>query len=484
MILSSISIQQAQTPKENFWQRAWKVIRLPLLAFITASLFSSLLIIFTDLDVLAAFKMAISGMNALQVVLLVLALLVLAGFGWTYFNLDIVLKRFSKPLPKAINSILRILVVVGGLLAASGLLKAAGYGVFLDSAGSVVKVAYGALLEGALGNPAEIWAALGSGDPVQVSDAFYPLFESMIASVPYIFAGLAVALAFRGGIFNIGTEGQLYIGAVFAVFVGYTLKGIPSTLHITLALLAGATGGALWAFIPAILKVKFSANEVINTIMMNYIAFRLVEWLLNGPMRRPGGDNKPVSPLIEPTAELPRFFAYPSRLHLGFFLAILTALVIYILLFKTSKGFEIDIMGLNSKAARYAGVKIKSVYVLNFCLSGALAGLAGAVEVLGVSHMVSSTISPGYGFDSIALAILGGNHPFGVVLASLLFGTLRSGAVRMQNMARIPSEIISVVQSLVIVFIAAPVIIRKFYFIRERSEKEVQAEPALSGEVK
>ena len=211
--MSSISIQQTQTPKENFWQRIWKVIRLPLLAFITASLFSSLLIIFTDLDVLAAFKMAISGMNALQVVLLFLALVALVGFGWTYFNLDIVLKRFSEPVPEAINSILRILIVVGGLLAAIGLLKAAGYGIFLDSAGSVVKVAYGALLEGALGNPVEIWAALGSGDSVQISDAFYPLFESMIASVPYIFAGLAVALAFRGGIFNIGTEGQLYIGA-------------------------------------------------------------------------------------------------------------------------------------------------------------------------------------------------------------------------------------------------------------------------------
>lgn len=482
--MSSITIQQSPTRKTSFWQRAWQIIRLPLLAFITASLFSSLLIIFTDLDVLASLTAAFNSMSALQTIFMILALAVFIGAGWAYFNQENLTRRIQPPLPKAGKYILRIFTVVVGLLAAYGLLRAAGYGLFLNSAGSVVQVAYGALLEGALGNPAEITSAFASGDYQQISDALYPLFESMIASVPYIFAGLAVALAFRGGIFNIGTEGQLYIGAVFAVFVGYSLKGVPAVIHIPLALLAGAAGGALWAFIPAILKVKFSANEVINTIMMNYIAFRLVEWLLNGPLRRPGGENKPVSPLIEPTAELPRFFAYPSRLHLGFFIAILTAVVIYILLFKTSKGFEIDILGLNPRAARYAGVKINSVYVLNFCLSGALAGLAGAVEVLGVSHMVSSTISPGYGFDSIALAILGGNHPFGVVLASLLFGTLRSGAVRMQNLARIPSEIISVVQSLVIVFIAAPVIIRKFYLIPDKPNNEIQPEPVVSGEVK
>ncbi len=188
--------------------------------------------------------------------------------------------------------------------------------------------AYGSLFEGSIGSPTEIIAALRSGDQKALVQAFYPISDSLVTATPYIFAGLAVAVGFRCGLFNIGVEGQLFIGAICSVWVGFTFKGLPSIVHIPLALLAGAAGGAAWASIPAILKAKTGAHEVINTIMMNYIAFRLSDWLLGdkGPLKRPDSAN-PVSPFIEKSAELPRFFPDPIRFHLGFFIALAVAVV-------------------------------------------------------------------------------------------------------------------------------------------------------------
>ncbi|MCS7039157.1 MAG: ABC transporter permease, partial [Caldilineales bacterium] len=301
-----------------------------------------------------------------------------------------------------------------------------------------------------------------------IAQAFFPITDSLVTATPYIFAGLAVAVGFRAGLFNIGVEGQLYIGAITSVWVGFAIKGLPPIIHIPLALLAGAAGGALWAFIPAILKAKTGAHEVINTIMMNYIAFRLSEWLLSykGPLKRPDSAN-PVSPFIEKSAELPRFFPEPIRFHLGFFIALGMAAFVFWFLFKTTWGFEVRTVGQNPDAARYAGMNITRNIIIAMCLSGALAGLAGANEVLGVNHNLALAFSPGYGFDSIAIALVGKSHPLGVVLTALLFGTLRGGATRMQNLARIPVEIIDVIQALVIAFIAAPAIIRAIYRLRQ-----------------
>jgi simple sugar transport system permease protein len=196
------------------------------------------------------------------------------------------------------------------------------------------------------------------------------------------------------------------------------------------------------------------------------VAFRLSEWLLNGPLMRPGTAN-PVSPFIEKSAELPRFFPDPIRFHLGFFVALAVAAFVYWFLFKTTLGFELRTVGANPYSAKYAGMNITRNLVIAMCMSGALAGLAGANEVLGVNHNLANAFSSGYGFDSIALALLGNSHPLGVVLASLLFGTLRSGATRMQNVAQIPVDIISIIQALVIAFIAAPAIIRAIYRLKE-----------------
>lgn len=327
-----------------------------------------------------------------------------------------------------------------------------------------------ALFTGSIGDPAKIVNSLSSGDALAIRRAFNPFLESLTQSTPYIFAGLAVALGFRAGLFNIGAEGQLFIGAIFSVWVGYTFTNLPAIIHIPLALIAGAIGGALWGFIPGWLKAKTGAHEVINTIMMNYIAYRLSEYLLRGPLMRPDSFN-PVSPFIQPSAELPRFFQSPIRFHLGFFIALGVAWLVYWFMFKTKWGFDLRTVGANSNAAKYAGMNIVLSTILAMSLSGALAGLAGANEVLGLNHNLALAFSSGYGFDAIALALLGKSHPFGVVLAAILFGTLRNGAIKMQ-VAGIPIDIITIIQALVIVFIAAPAVLRTIYRLKEPEEAE------------
>jgi len=346
-------------------------------------------------------------------------------------------------------------------------------GAGLLEAVQAVTRSYGALFTGSLGDPGRMVRALFGGDALEIRRAFNPFLESLVQSTPYIFAGLGVALGFRAGVFNIGAEGQIFIGAITGTFVGYAVTGLPAIIHVPLSMLAGALGGALWGFIPGWLKAKTGGHEVINTIMMNYIAFRLSDYLLSGPMQRPDSFN-PVSPVIQSTAELPRFFASPIRFHLGFFIALGMAWLVYWFLFKTTWGFELRTVGANPSGGRYAGMKVSKNIMLAMSLSGALCGMAGANEVLGVNRYLAMAFSSGYGFDSIALALLGNNQPLGVVFASLLFGTLRNGATRMQVVAGIPIDIISVLQAVILALIAAPAIIRSIYRLREiRAAQEV-----------
>ncbi|MEK6221536.1 MAG: ABC transporter permease [Chloroflexota bacterium] len=329
---------------------------------------------------------------------------------------------------------------------------------------------YVALFKGSIGDPEKFREAFSSGDDELIRKAFNPFLESLVLSTPYIFAGLGVALGFKSGLFNIGAEGQLFIGAVTSAYVGFSLKGLPSFVHIPLALLAGALGGAIWGFIPGWLKAKAGAHEVINTIMMNYVAFRLTEYLLRGPLQRPESF-VPISPFIEESAKLPRLFEAPIRFHVGFFIALLTAWLVYWFIFKTNWGFELRTVGANAFAARYAGMNIVRTTIIAMSLSGALAGLAGANEVLGVNYNLALAFSSGYGFDAIALALLGKSHPVGVVLAAILFGTLRNGAIKMQ-IAGIPVDIITIIQALVIVFIAAPASVRSIYRLKDSDVDE------------
>ncbi len=352
-----------------------------------------------------------------------------------------------------------------------------GIGAGLLAAGASIVKAYGAFFEGAFGNPARILAGLQiwleTGDSARLLRAIYPITEGLRLATPYIFAGLAVALGFRCGLFNIGAEGQYFIGGLASVYVGYAVKGLPWFIHLPLALAAGMLGGALWASIAGFLKARTGAHEVINTIMLNYISYRLADYLLQvgGPMSRPG-DSRPVSPEILPTAYLPQFFPndLSIRLNTGLLLALLAVWFVYWLLFKTTVGFEIRAVGANPRAARTAGISVARNIVLAMALSGGLAGLAGAHDILGVLHFMPNAFFSGYGFDSIALALLGKSHPVGVLLAALLFGFLRAGAQRMQGVAHVPIDIISILQALIIIFIAAPEIIRFIYRIRAPKE--------------
>jgi simple sugar transport system permease protein len=338
----------------------------------------------------------------------------------------------------------------------------------------VIGRAYGAFYTGAFGDPVRIVSAIFSGNVAQVRRAIYPLTETLRIATPYIFAGLAVALGFQGGLFNIGAEGQYFIAGLTTVFVGYSIRGLPQIIHLPLALIAGMIGGGIWAAIPGYLKGKTGAHEVINTIMMNYIAFRFAEYMLDvgGPMAR--GDGRPVSPQIETSAYLPQFFPnqLSFRLNLGFLLALAAAWLVWWLLYRTTLGYEIRTVGQSPNAARYAGMNVPRTIVITMAMSGALAGLSGATDILGVIHFMPNAFYSGYGFDAIALALLGKSHPLGVVLASLLFGALRAGAQNMQGVARVPIDLTSIVQGLIIVFIAAPAIIKKLYRVSEAEGEE------------
>jgi len=353
-----------------------------------------------------------------------------------------------------------------------------GFGAGLGRAVQVIATAYSALFVGAFGDPVRLAQGLSlwitTGDGRAWAQALYPLSETLRYTTPLIFAGLAVALGFRGGLFNIGAEGQYFIAGLTTVYVGYSLTGLPWIIHVPLALLAGILGGAVWGLIPGYLKAKTGAHEVINTIMMNYIAFRFAEFMLDvgGPMAR--GDGRPVSPVIQESARLQQFLpSNPNiRFNVGFILALLAAAFVYWLLFKTTIGYEIRTVGQNPRAAKYAGMSVTRTIVLTMAISGGLAGLAASTDILGVLRFMPNAFASGYGFDAIALALLGNSHPFGVVLASLLFGALQAGARNMQAMARVPLDLTEIVQGLIIIFIAAPAIIRSLYRLRAIKEGE------------
>jgi len=342
----------------------------------------------------------------------------------------------------------------------------------LSASWRIVANTYSSLFLGAFGNPAKIVAAFQSGDRVLILAAITPFLESLVVATPYIFTGVAVALGFRAGLFNIGAEGQVLVGGIAAAWAGWSFTGLSPWIHVPLAMLVGALAGGLWGFIPGWLKAKTGAHEVITTIMMNYVGYYLVYYLISAPLRDPN-EVVPKTPLILPSAHLYRLFPDPIRFHIGFFIAIGVAFLIWFILFKTTWGYEIRSVGLNRDASKYAGMNIAMVTILTMVLSGAIAGMAGANEILGVSFRQSQALSSGYGFDSIALALLAQNNPLGVILTALLFGFLKSGSRVMQLSAGTPIYIINILQAFIIVFIAAPAIIRTIYRLKKPSVKEV-----------
>jgi ABC-type uncharacterized transport system permease subunit len=408
-----------------------------------------------------------------------------------------------------------------------------------------------------------IW--ITSGSLVTVFQAYWGMFvgafikprgfsETLVATIPYVFLSLGIAVGFKTGLFNIGVEGQFYIGAISAAWAGQLTHGLPALVHLPLALGAGALGGAIWAMIPGYLKARTGAHEVITTIMMNYIAFRFTEYLISWPLRDrnatavqtsrvsveaelwslhaiPERLQNPLNALLlalalgftawflahlwirshgSPAAAggtpffrrrssrplmiglavgLLSFILLPpltrlwwpvqdqyDRLHIGVFLAIMAAVGVWWLLSQTTIGFGMRTVGANPTAARYAGIRISRNIVLAMGISGALAGVAGTIEVLGVSicRCLPLFFSSGYGFESIAIALLGRNNPFGILASALLFGAMRNGSDLMELYSGVSKYVVSIIQALVLLFVAAPAIVRWIYRMKPplRAEQE------------
>lgn len=289
-------------------------------------------------------------------------------------------------------------------------------------------------------------------------------------ATPLIFAGLAVAFGFRGGLFNIGAQGQLVLGAITAAVVGYMVHGLPPWVHIPLALAAGALVGALYGALPGVLKVYTGAHEVITTIMLNYVAINLTDYLSDGPLKDPsGGGVIARTPKILPSAVMPTWGPFPS----GFLLALATAVVLFVVLNATTYGFELRMVGQNARAARYAGVRVARVIITAMLWSGLFAGLGGAVETLGVVHRFQPGFHAGLGFEGITIALLAKNHPIAVVPAALLVGAMKAGSSQMQFHAHVPQEILDVIMALMLFFVAADYVIRTLLRLRERGEERL-----------
>ena len=289
------------------------------------------------------------------------------------------------------------------------------------------------------------------------------LANTLVQTTPYILLGLAVALGFKGGLFNIGAEGQYIAGAIGATWAGHAISGLPGFLMIAITLLAGTVAGALYASIAGILKVTRGAHEVITTIMLNYVAAFAVSWLVDqdGPMH--GNSQIQQSYYINAGAQLP--IIWPGTvLHAGLLIALAAAAIVYVLVWRTTWGFQLRALGLNPTAARSAGISISRVTVWVMAVSGALSGLAGAIQISGLLYVMQDPFGSGLGFDAIAVAIIGAGSPVGIVLAAFLLGALRSGATTLEASAGISGPFVSIIIAAVLFFVAAPVIIRWIYF--------------------
>ena len=295
-----------------------------------------------------------------------------------------------------------------------------------------------------------------------VQRAIRPLTESLVASTPLILAGLGIALGFRSGLFNIGGQGQVILGAIFAGFFGYFLT-LPVGVHMIVALLAGIVGGAIWGGIAGYLKARTGANEVIVTIMLNSIAGYLIAYLLKQAWFRQTDSGNPQSRTVDEAASLLPLLPDPFRLNAGFLIAVLATVFVWWLLERSTLGFEFRAVGENPHAARTAGISVGRVTIIVMMVAGALAGLAGAAQVLGTEQRLTMGIGGSLGFDAITVALLGRSRPVGTFLAGLLFGAFKAGGYTMQAQTGTPIDIILVVQSVIVLLIAAPPLVRAIF---------------------
>ncbi len=319
--------------------------------------------------------------------------------------------------------------------------------------------AYKALIVGSVGSPRAI-------------------SETLFAATPLIFAGLAVAIGFQAGLFNIGVNGQMHIGGLLALWVGFTFD-LPALIHLPLVVLGAILGGAIWGGFAGLLKARTGAHEVITTIMLNFIALFLVDFLLKSSLFQQEGRNDPISKAANLSARFPTLIG-DFRVNIGFLLALGAVAFVWWLMYRSTVGFEFRAVGFNPDAGRYAGMSVAWIYVAVMGISGALAGIGGANQVVGLEpYRGISNFAGNIGFDAIALALLGRSHPVGVLFAGLLFGGLRAGGREMQGAAGIPIDLVLVLQALIIVLIAAPELVRAIY--RLKTPEDEAATTITSG---
>lgn len=297
-------------------------------------------------------------------------------------------------------------------------------------------------------NPVAAYAAL-----FQESLAdYYGFGNTLTKTTPLLLTSLGVLVALKAGQFNIGGEGQIYMGGLGSTLVGLYVKGLPLIIHLPLAVLAGFLFGAIWGLIPGYLKAVRGVNEVITTLLLNYIAQYFISYLVNQPMMEPGAPS-PFSPRLAQTAQLPTILPQ-TQTHAGILIGLIAAAILWVIFLKSPLGYQIEAVGQNPTAARYAGMSVERTIMLVMTVAGGLAGLAGASEVMGLKYRLFENFSGGYGFDAIAIAFLSRGSVPGIIFTSLFFGALRSGANVMQRSADVPVTIVYAIQGLTVLFIA------------------------------
>jgi ABC-type uncharacterized transport system permease subunit len=309
------------------------------------------------------------------------------------------------------------------------------------------------------------------------SKAIRPLTETMTTATPLIIAALAVAVAFRAGLFNIGAQGQVIMGASLAGYIGFTWQ-LPAVVALLVALLGGVLAGAIWAGIAGVLKARTGAHEVIVTIMLNYVAISLLAWFLTLEAFRVPGSAEPKSRTVRPEAQLPPLFGDQYRVTWGFVIALLAAVFVWWLMSRSRLGFQFRAVGFNPAASRTAGISVARVTIYVMLASGALAGLAGAVQLLGTSKYLTDGIAGTIGFDAITVALLGRSKPLGIVFAGLLYGGLSAGGRFMEVVTGTPISIVLVLQALVVLFIAAPSLVRTIFHLPAPGAGDLKAATA------
>lgn len=346
-------------------------------------------------------------------------------------------------------------------------------GKFLTAAAAKIGNSYLAVFQGSI---FDINLARESG----WLQGFYPMSETIVTTTPLILAGLSVALAFKSGLFNIGAQGQFIFGAIGASYVGFKFEFNP-ILHVTMALLAGVVLAGIFGGIVGLLKAKTGAHEVIVTIMLNYCASLFILWLLKTQLFLRPDRQDPIAPEVKPSAQLPKLLGVDQRIHMGIFISILATVLVWWLLNRSTLGFKFRAVGANANAAKSAGISISSVTTITMFICGGLAGLGGAVHVLGTEYALTAGVAGSFGFDAITVALLGQATPIGTVFGAFLFGALQTGGRTLQANTGTPLDIVQIIQALIVLFIAAPALMKGIFRIKKSINQSSMSAKGWNG---